>query len=189
MIRAAVAADAARIVSVYNYYIANTVVTFEEQSLGSDEMAGRILEVQAAGLPWLVAEDASGDIPGYAYASRWNGRCAYRFAVEITVYLAPGATSRGLGSQLYEALFAELRARSMHVVIGGIALPNETSVALHEKFGMEKVAHFSEVGFKFDRWVDVGYWQGILDGAAPERGRDETNETSPQRDSGESDEL
>ncbi len=164
MIRHATSGDAPAIASIYNYYIANTVVTFEEQPMSDAAMAGRICDVQESGLPWLVAEERAGEVLGYAYASRWNGRCAYRYAVEVTVYLSPDATSRGLGSQLYEALFDELRQRSMHVAIGGIALPNEASVALHEKFGMEKVAHFKEVGYKSDRWLDVGYWQGMLDG-------------------------
>lgn len=164
MIRRATLADAAQVAAIYNHYIANTVVTFEEEALSDEAMSARIREAQGAQLPWLVAQEEAGEVLGYAYASRWNGRCAYRYAVEITVYLAPGAASRGLGSRLYEVLFDELRKRSMHAVIGGIALPNEASIALHEKFGMEKVAHFREVGFKFGRWVDVGYWQGMLDG-------------------------
>jgi len=96
------------------------------------------------------------------YASKWHGRSAYRFSTEITVYLAPAHVGRGIGSQLYARLFPILRDRGIHAVIGGIALPNEASVALHEKFGLEKVAHFKEVGYKFDRWIDVGSWQGIL---------------------------
>ena len=94
--------------------------------------------------------------------SVWEGRCAYRYAVEVTVYLSPNAVSQGLGSRLYTELFAQLRAKSMHVAMGGIALPNPASIALHEKFGMKKVAHFEQVGFKFDQWVDVGYWQIIF---------------------------
>ena len=74
----------------------------------------------------------------------------------------PGKEGRGWGSQLYEHLFPALRARDIHVVMGGIALPNAASVALHEKFGLGKVAHFKEVGFKFGRWIDVGYWQRAL---------------------------
>jgi len=71
-------------------------------------------------------------------------------------------TSKGLGSQLYEQLFRELKQQSVHVAIGGISLPNEQSIALHEKFGMKKVAHFEQVGFKFKQWVDVAYWQVVL---------------------------
>ncbi len=113
-------------------------------------------------LPWLVAENDSGVVVGYAYASKWKGRCAYRHSAEVTVYLAPDAAAQGVGTRLYEALFSELRDRGIHTAIGGIALPNPPSVALHEKFGMKKVAHFAEVGHKFDRWIDVGYWQVVL---------------------------
>ncbi|WP_163833414.1 arsinothricin resistance N-acetyltransferase ArsN1 family B [Spartinivicinus ruber] len=158
MIRQAKPCDAENIANIYNHYISNTVITFEEESISADEMNNRIQEIMSMGLPWLIAEK-NGEIVGYAYASKWNGRCAYRFSVEATVYLSPSAKSEGWGTKLYEELFSMLRESSIHVVIGGIALPNPASIALHEKFGMEKVAHFKEVGFKFGQWVDVGYWQ------------------------------
>jgi len=160
-IRAATSTDAESVASIYNYYVTDTVVTFEEEAVSSSQMAERIEEVTSTPLPWLVAEIA-GRVVGYAYASKWKGRCAYRFSTEITVYLERGQVGLGLGSRLYAELFPLLRDRGMHVVIGGIALPNPASVALHEKFGLAKVAHFGEVGFKFGRWIDVGYWQRIL---------------------------
>lgn len=161
MIRTATAGDADAIARIYNHYVANTIITFEEQAVSSEEMAARIAEVAAASLPWLVAEQ-DGRVVGYAYASKWKGRCAYRFSAECTVYLDPDCVGRGYGTQLYESLFAALRERGMHAVIGGVALPNPASVALHERMGMRKVAHFREVGYKFDRWIDVGYWQATL---------------------------
>lgn len=161
MIRPATACDAPQVADIYNHYVRDTVITFEEEAVSPKEMASRIEDNLASRLPWLVAEDA-GAIIGYAYASKWKGRCAYRYSVESTVYLRSSSKSRGWGSRLYEALFAELEGRSIHSVISGIALPNEASIALHEKFGMEKVAHFREVGFKFGRWIDVGYWQRTL---------------------------
>lgn len=82
--------------------------------------------------------------------------------MEITVHAAPGKTGRGIGSTLYSHLFPILKTAGIHAAIGGIALPNGPSVALHERFGLEKVAHFQQVGFKFNRWVDVGYWERIL---------------------------
>ncbi|MGH8166642.1 MAG: GNAT family N-acetyltransferase, partial [Woeseiaceae bacterium] len=97
-----------------------------------------------------------------AYASRWHGRCAYRFSVESTVYLDPDRTGRGVGKRLYAALIDAIRDLSMRAVIGGIALPNEPSIRLHERLGFRKVAHFEQVGFKHDRWIDVGYWQLLL---------------------------
>ena len=159
-IRPALAADAAQIARIYNHYIETTVVTFEEQAVSPAEIAHRIAEVSAT-FPWLVAE-ADGAIAGYAYARSWQTRSAYRFSVESTVYLAPESTGRGIGSALYSALLADLRTRGLHAVVGGIALPNEASVALHEQLGFEKIAHLKEVGWKFGRWVDVGYWELVL---------------------------
>lgn len=161
MIRAVRASDAEVISGIYNYYISNTVVTFEEDLTSADEMRSRISEIENAELPWLVYQEGESVI-GFAYASKWKGRCAYRYSVEVTVYLAHDVTARGIGSQLYTELFEQLKVKSVHVVLGGISLPNEASIALHEKFGMKKAAHFEEVGFKFGEWVDVAYWQGTL---------------------------
>ena len=111
---------------------------------------------------WVALCIVVGTALGYAYASKWKGRCAYRFAVETTVYLDAPAHGRGLGRRLYERLLAALRESGMHVAIGGIALPNPASIALHEKLGFRKVGQFEEVGFKLGRWVDVGYWQVML---------------------------
>jgi L-amino acid N-acyltransferase YncA len=158
MIRPAQPADAESIARIYNYYILNTVISFEEQLVTSQSMLERIHEVWAVPLPWLVAELPSG-IVGYAFASRWKGRSAYRYSVESAVYLAPAALGVGYGSLLYDSLLADLRQYKIHAVIGGIALPNVASIRLHEKFGFRKVAYFKEVGYKFGRWVDVGYWQ------------------------------
>ena len=162
MIRIAMPADAAALSAIYNRYVLDTTVTFEETAVTEAEMASRIAEVQGAGLPRLVAEDDAGTVLGYAYASKWKGRCAYRFAVETTVYLDAPAHGRGLGRRLYGQLLAALRESGMHVAIGGIALPNPASIALHEKLGFRKVGQFEEVGFKLGRWVDVGYWQAML---------------------------
>lgn len=160
-IRAAVADDAKAIAAIYNHYVATTTISFEEQPVGDAEMAQRITDVQVAGLPWLVAEQDH-QVLGYAYASKWRVRHAYRFSVESSVYLAPQSARQGLGTALYTALLAQLGEQGYHLVIGGIALPNEASVALHEKMGFRKVAHFGEVGFKFGRWIDVGYWERKL---------------------------
>lgn len=170
-IRSASAADAEPLARIYNHYVAATIVTFDEEPVAADHIASRIDESQFNELPWLVIE-SDGDICGYAHASRWHGRCAYRYALETTVYLHPECTGRGLGSQLYSRLLEDLRERNFHTALGGIALPNEASVALHEKLGFRKVAHFEQVGFKFGRWIDVGYWQCALagDSAAVKRG-------------------
>ena len=162
MIRAVQDKDANDIVKIYNYYITETLATFEEQVISTADMLARIKKVHTNDLPWLVAEDSSGKVIGYAYATKWRERFAYRFSVEVTVYLSPNQQGKGLGSRLYTELFSKLKQRSIHSVIGGITLPNPASIALHEKFGMQQVAHFKEVGFKFEKWLDVGYWQGKL---------------------------
>lgn len=153
--------DAAQIVSIYNHYVLNTVISMEYETVTPADMAQRIGDVQSAGLPWLVLLDGE-RIVGYAYASKWRARFGYRHSVESSVYLAPEQQRRGLGGMLYRRLLERLREQGCHAVMGGIALPNPGSVALHEKLGFEQVAHFREVGRKFGGWVDVGYWQLTL---------------------------
>ena len=157
MIRAATPDDASDIAVIYNHYIATTSISFEEEPVAPQEMARRIADVSAR-LPWYVLEE-DGRVVGYAYATPWRVRSAYRFSAETSVYLSPAHAGRGIGTRLYQALLAELRLRGIHMAIGGIAQPNPASVALHESLGFEKVAHFKEVGRKFERWVDVGYWE------------------------------
>ena len=157
-IRPAAIADAAAVAAIYNPYIRDTVITFEEVEVSTEEIASRMRTVAAASLPWLVLEAADA-VVGYAYASKWHARSAYRHTAESTIYLAQPACGRGHGRRLYTALLDQLRRLPIHVVVGGIALPNPASVALHEKLGFNKVAHYLEVGRKFDRWIDVGTWQ------------------------------
>lgn len=161
MIRPVTPQDTRALCAIYNHYIANTVVSFEEEAVTEAELAARVAKVQHAALPWLVAEH-EGIVLGYAYASKWKERSAYRYCAEVSVYLAPGATGKGWGTRLYDALFAALRETPIRMVFGGIALPNPASVALHEKYGMTQVAHYREVGFKFGQWIDVGSWQADL---------------------------
>lgn len=160
-IRDALPIDAAEIAQIYNHYTANTIITFEEDAVSVDIINERINEVQVSELPWLVAEQ-DGKVLGYAYSSKWKGRCAYRYSTEVTVYMGPDHVGKGIGSALYSKLLRALKFQGIHVAIAGIALPNEASIKLHEKMGFLKVAHFQEVGFKFNRWIDVGYWQLIF---------------------------
>ena len=160
MVRPVTTGDAAAIAEIYTHYILNTVITFEEVPVDAKEMESRIRKVTAS-YPWLVDEE-EGLVMGYAYASRWGERASYRHSAAATVYLRPDAHGRGIGSELYGALLADLRARAIHTVLGGISLPNEKSQGLHEKFGFRKVSHLTEVGCKFGRWIDVGYWQLML---------------------------
>jgi L-amino acid N-acyltransferase YncA len=160
-VRPATAFDGEALARIYNYYVLNTVITFEEETVSAATMATRVAEVQSASLPWLVAE-VDGVVVGYTYASKWKVRSAYRYSVETTIYLEQGREGQGLGTRLYSELLRILREQGIHAAIGGAALPNEASVALHEKLGFERVATFRQVGFKFQQWVDVAYWQILL---------------------------
>jgi L-amino acid N-acyltransferase YncA len=161
MIRDATDSDAAAIAGIYNYYIRNTVVTFETDAVDGANILSRIHRVNESSFPWLVAVENESVI-GYAYAAKWNQRAAYRNTAEVSVYISHDHMGKGWGSKLYDALFTMLRQKGIHVAIGGVTLPNPASVSLHEKFGMTQVAHFREVGNKFGRWLDVGYWQATL---------------------------
>jgi phosphinothricin acetyltransferase len=112
--------------------------------------------------PWLVYEE-KGNILGYTYAHKWKERSAYRYSVETGIYLDKNFISKGIGTKLKGALLQVLKEKSIHAVMCGIALPNPASIALCEKFGFEKVAHFKNVGYKMNKWIDVGYWQLILE--------------------------
>jgi L-amino acid N-acyltransferase YncA len=160
MIRAAAAGDAGQICEIYNHYVLWTHITFEEQPVQAGTMAQR-MKGSPPMPPWLVWVEGQ-EILGFAYAGKWKERSAYRHCVESTIYLRSDATSKGIGSRLYAALLTGLRAQQLHAVIGIIALPNAASVALHERLGFAKAGHFREVGWKFDRWIDVGYWQALL---------------------------
>jgi L-amino acid N-acyltransferase YncA len=161
MIRLVKETDAAHIARIYNHYILNTLITFEEQPVTPEEIVARIKGITTE-YPWLVYEE-DGRVVGYAYATRWKERSAYRRTVEAAIYLDVQVTGRHIGSQLTAALLDELRNRKTHSVLAGIALPNTASVKLCEKFGFAMVGQLKEVGYKFDQWVDVGYWELVLD--------------------------
>lgn len=163
-IRPAESTDAPACAAIYNPYVTDSIITFEETVVSAHDMAGRMAERAAAGHPWLVAE-ANGHVLGYAYAGPWRTRVAYRFVLESAVYVADAAMGRGVGRTLYTALFDALRAGGIRAVMGVISLPNPGSVAFHEALGFVKAGHFARVGYKFGRWIDVGYWQLDLDGS------------------------
>ena len=160
MIRSVEPRDAREICDIYNFYIINTDISFEEQPVSIDEMEKRIREVTAM-YPWLVAEEG-GKILGYAYSNKYRERSAYRYTAELTIYMKNGEEGRGYGTELMRRVIEETRGRGIHTLISAIAIPNERSVSIHEKFGFEKVGHLKDVGFKFDHWIDVGYWELVL---------------------------
>lgn len=161
MIREVEIKDARQICEIYNYYVKNTVITFEEEPVSFLEMEKRIKKIIAA-YPWIVFEE-KGKVMAYAYAAPWRVRSAYRYSSELTVYVDYESKGKKLGTLLYRALIDRMKEKGLHCLYGVIALPNKGSVALHEKQGFTKCGHFHEVGKKFDKWIDVGYWEKNLE--------------------------
>ena len=160
MLRDARIEDSAALRDVYAPFVEETHYTFEEVVPSVSAMSER---VAAAGPrhPWLVLEEG-GEVVGYACAVPWKARAAYSRSVESSIYLAPSARGRGAGTLLYSALLDRLAATDVRAVLAGIALPNPASIALHEKLGYTAVGQLREVGRKFGRWIDVGYWERVL---------------------------
>jgi phosphinothricin acetyltransferase len=153
--------DAAACAAIYAPHVEGSPVSFEERAPDAAEMAARIRRY-AASHAWLVAE-RGGEVVGYAYATAFNERPAYRWSASVSVYVAEEARGQGVGRALYEALFERLRERGFHMACAGITLPNEASVGLHESLGFERAAQLKEVGHKFGRWLDLVFVQLRLD--------------------------
>jgi L-amino acid N-acyltransferase YncA len=149
--------DSAPCAALYAPYVEGSAVSFEDRPPSPEEIAGR-MRAHAGTHPWLVA-DEGGKVVGYAYATPHRERAAYRWSVEVSVYVAEASQRRGHARALYEALLDDLRRRGFHLACAGITLPNAASVALHEGFGFEPVGVYREVGWKQDAWQDVGWWQ------------------------------
>ncbi|TPG56001.1 GNAT family N-acetyltransferase [Sphingomonas glacialis] len=164
-IRPATPDDAAAIAAIYRPYVERGVVSFETEAPDATVIAQRM--ASSGGLyPWLVAtEGEGGAVLGYAYASAFRDRPAYRFTIETTVYLETGTQGRGNGRQLYDALIDTVRAQGFTHAIGVIALPNDHSIRLHESVGFKRAGFFREAGYKDGRWIDVGYWHCDLNDA------------------------
>jgi L-amino acid N-acyltransferase YncA len=160
MIRLANEGDAAQVAEIYGPYCTQSAVSFEELAPDAAEMAARIERTNLR-YPWLV-DDEGGVIRGYAYASAHRQRAAYRWAVEVTVYLHPGHRGKGLGRALYDELFARLRAQGLVKAYAGILVPNPASQGFHESMGFTLVGVYTKVGYKLGAWRDVGWWQLAL---------------------------
>ncbi len=156
-IRAASFDDAGGIRAVYAPYVRDTIFTFEFQIPSEEDIRAR-LSRHAATQVWLVAEE-KGELVGYAYSWPFEERDGYRFSVETSIFVRSGRLGRGVGRALYQSLLDELRKRGTRQAIARIALPNPQSQRLHERLGFRQVALFPRIGHKFDRWIDVGYWQ------------------------------
>jgi L-amino acid N-acyltransferase YncA len=149
--------DAAAMASIYAPSVTGAVVSFEEIAPSADVMAERLAAVLERA-PWLVCE-LDGALAGYAYASPHHTRPAYRWSVDVSVYVGAARQRRGVARALYTSLLALLRLQGFCAAHAGISLPNPASVALHERFGFEPVGVYRAVGFKHGAWHDVGWWQ------------------------------
>jgi phosphinothricin acetyltransferase len=158
------ARDAAACAAIYAPHVEGSAVSFEERAPEVGEMAARI-ERYGASHAWLVAE-RDGEVAGYAYATAFNERPAYRWSTSVSVYVGESARGRGAGRALYEALFDHLRERGFRMACAGITLPNAASVGLHESLGFEQVGVNREIGWKDGAWRDVGWYQLELAPAA-----------------------
>ncbi len=153
MIRHVTPADAAEIAGIYRHYILKTTVTFETEAVGEEEMRQRIADFSAHGLYFVYEE--GGRIVGYCYAHPWKERKAYCHTLETTVYVSPEAHHRGIGRKLMERLIEACRETPAHALIACITGENTASIAFHRTLGFEEKSHFTEVGNKFGRWLDV----------------------------------
>lgn len=155
--RPATLSDAQNILNIYNYYVLNTVVTFDLEALTLETFEEKMTTIMAQ-YPFLVYEE-NNEILGYAYASKFRPKAAYNHTVESTVYVKQGEHGKQIGTTLYTELLRLLKLDNYHVVLGVLTLPNAGSVKLHEKFGFKQVAHLKEAGLKFGNWQDIGIWQ------------------------------
>jgi L-amino acid N-acyltransferase YncA len=154
-LRAAEAGDLPVVAAIYAPYVERTVITFETEPPDADAWAARFDAVAARGLPFLVAE-AAGAVVGYAYAGPWKERAAYRHTVEDAIYLAPGATGRGIGRALLDALLRACAEADVQQVVAVIADSGDpASTRLHARCGFREVGRLERVGFKHGRWVDT----------------------------------
>ena len=157
MIRPCTPDDAEAVCAIYNPYIAETTISYEDDPVTTDDMRTRISAVLKTGYPWLGWVE-EGRLLGYSYATQFRERAAFRHSAEVSIYVAKDCHGRSIGRRLYEALFESLESKDIHMVFAGISLPNEVSIKLHEGLGFKKVAHYPEIGRKFDRWLDLGFW-------------------------------
>ena len=150
--------DSVAVAAIYRPAVESSVATFEEVAPGAEDMEARMRRTLER-TPWLVMDDGKG-LGGYAYAAQHRARPGYRWAVDVSVYVAPGMQGRGIGRRLYDDLVAILRRQRFVNAYAGIALPNPASVALHEAIGMRRIGVYQQVGHKLGRWVDVA-WYGM----------------------------
>ena len=158
-VRPAVAADLAALTAIYNHYVRHTPITFDVAPFEPEQRRAWFDEHSGRGRHRLLVAVAGQDVLGYATTSRWRPKAAYDTTVESSVYVRHDAVGRGIGRQLYTALFEAIAGEDVHTIVAGVALPNEASTALHERCGFHQVGVFRGVGRKFDRLWDVAWFQ------------------------------
>jgi phosphinothricin acetyltransferase len=162
-IRAATAADVPDMREIYNHYVANSTVTFDEDALSLKEFRAKFRQGQEAGYPWLVAVSPNGQVLGYANVSPWKPKAAYRYTVEDSIYLGAASTGKGLGTALFAELLERSRQAGVKEIIAVIADRGaDASIAMHKRFGFKEVGHMGRVGFKFGRWLGTYMLQKSL---------------------------
>jgi L-amino acid N-acyltransferase YncA len=162
-IRDATSRDIPHMLEIYNHYVANSTVTFDEDPLTLKEMRTKFAKVQELHYPWLVAVSPRGVVLGYAYVTPWKPKAAYRYTVENSIYLGPASTGKGLGKALMAALLPRAKAAGVKEVIAVIADKGaDASLTLHRKFGFTEIGHMGKVGFKFERWLGTVLMQKSL---------------------------
>lgn len=157
VVRAATADDGAACAALYAPYVADTAITFETEAPDGAAFAQRIADAHA----WLVLEEGDG-ILGYAYATPFHKRAAYRWACEVSVYVERGRKRTGAGRELYGALLDDVTARGFGIAVALITVPNEPSIGLHRAFGFEDAGLLRNIGYKLGTWHDVAYLQRPL---------------------------
>jgi len=165
-VRAATLDDLSALNDIYNQYVAETHYTFDVEPMSAEARQEWFAHYSSAGRHRVLVAVSEDRVVGYATSSRFRSKPAYETSIETSVYLAPESVGRGAGSRLYEGLFKALEDEDVHRAYAGIALPNPASIALHERFGFKRVAHFTEQGRKFDRYWDVAWYEKPL-GAEP----------------------
>ena len=160
-IRPAEPKDLGAIVDIYNHYVTTTHFTFDTEPYTVETRRPWFDQFNGARHRCLVLVGGGG-VAGYANSAALKPKAAYETSVEVTIYLAPGATGRGAATPLYAALFSALKDQDVHRAYALIALPNDASIAFHKRFGFVEVAHLNEVGRKFDRYWDVAWFEKRL---------------------------
>jgi phosphinothricin acetyltransferase len=162
-IRDATGEDLPYLLEIYNLYVANSTVTFDEDPLTLRELRSKFERVRKLKFPFIVAESPSGHLHGYAYVYPWREKAAYRFTVENSIYLLPASTGKGLGRVLLGELMTRSKAAGIKEMIAVIADQGaDASIRLHESFGFKQIGHMGKVGFKFGRWLGTVLLQRSL---------------------------